>query len=166
MSNRRAAASAPEDNDNVEQLREDLRKLQEKLDNLSAAAPRVEEPKVKEPKEFDGKDPSLLPDFLFQLELVFEAKPRTYATERSKIIYAISFLDGSASFYFRPHISEKVPPPWMTDFSSFADHLKSVFGNPDVIGDVTHQLCELKQTGLATEYAAEFRLSYILSKVT
>jgi ribosomal protein S14 len=48
-------------------------------------------------------------------------------------------------------------PPWMTDFSLFAAHLKEIFGDPDVVGNVSNKLLALKQTGSATSYAAEFR---------
>lgn len=157
MSNRRTPAPAPEDNDNVEQLREEIRRMQERLNSLPAASPRTEDPKVREPKLFDGKSPSQLPNFLAQVKLVFKAKPSAYPTEESKVIYAISFLDGPAFSYFQPYVDEKEPPSWMTDFASFADELKSVYGSPDVIDDLANKLFELKQTGPATEYAADFR---------
>ena len=86
MSNRRLAASTPEDSENVEQLREEVRSLREALRDLAATTKPAKDPKVDDPKEFDGKDPSLLPTFLFQVGLVFKAKPSTYPTEESRVI--------------------------------------------------------------------------------
>lgn len=155
MSNRRTAAATPEDSENVEQLREEIRRLREDLAANKSPAKGL---KVKAPEPFDGDTSSLLPTFLFQLGLVFRANPSTYPTEESKVIYAMSYLTGSASAYVQQYLDQEESPPWMADFPSFTDQLKRVFGNPDVIGDVSRKIRRLKQTGRVTSYATKFRL--------
>ena len=158
MSNRRLAASTPEDSDNVEQLREEVRSLREALRDLAATTKSAKDPKVNDPKEFDGKTPSLLPTFLFQVGLVFKAKPSTYPTEESKVTYAMTFLRGPVEAFVQQCLEKEESPPWLTDFSSFADLLKSAFGNPDIIGDISRKIRRLKQTDRVATYATDFRL--------
>ena len=51
---------------------------------------------VKTPTAFNGEDHMKLRDFLFECGLIFNTKPRTFATEKSRILYAIQHLDGMA----------------------------------------------------------------------
>ena len=155
MSTRRPAAVAPEDSDTIEQLREELRRLQEAMKEMKASS---KDPKVQPPNKFDGTDSSQLPTFLFQLGLVFDSRPSAYPTEKSKVNYAMSFLAGHATIYVQQFAGKEEPPLWLSDFSSFASQLKNVFGNPDVIGDTSRKLRRLQQTDTVTAYAANFRL--------
>lgn len=158
MSTRRAATSTPEDNDRIEQLQEEIKKLQEGLSSLAAAnAPRREDPKVRKPVPFDGTSPSQLPEFLSQVQIAFRSRPLAYPNEEAKVWYATSYLEGPALSCVQPYIDKEELPPWMTDFSLFVDRLKKLFGDPDVTGNVSHKLRMLKQTGPASSYAVEFR---------
>jgi hypothetical protein len=158
MSSRRPTASAPEDSDRIEQLQEEIKGLKESLRSLTAAnASRSEDPKGRKPKPFDGKSLSQLPEFLSQVRVAFRSRPLAYPDEEAKVLYAISYLEGPALSCIQPYIDKDEPPSWMTDFSLFTKQLKKLFGDPDVVGNTSHQLRMLKQTSLASLYAAEFR---------
>jgi hypothetical protein len=140
----------------------EVAKMQEAIDSLQTrlnamTAPRVGEPKVREPTPFNGKHSSQLTDFLAQVRVAFEVRPSKYPTEKTKVLYAVSYLEGAALAYFQPFIGKADPPSWMTNFALFADELEKCFGDPDLIGNVTFKLRKLKQTGSASAYAAEFR---------
>ena len=56
---------------------------------------------VKAPTSFSGEDHTKLHDFLFECGLIFDTKPHTFATEKSRVLYAIQHLDGMAKRHFR-----------------------------------------------------------------
>ena len=51
---------------------------------------------VKTPTAFNGEDHTKLRDFLFECGLIFDTKPHTFATEKSRVLYTIQHLDGMA----------------------------------------------------------------------
>jgi Ty3 transposon capsid-like protein len=136
-------------------LHEVIHDLQTRVNEVSA--PRASGPKCQKPKSFDGKNTAQLPEFLFQVRIAFEARPSDFPTDKAKILYASSFLEGAALAYVEPYYGKADNPPWMRDFSLFADELTKVFGDPDKLGNETYKLRKLRQTGSAAAYAAEFQ---------
>ena len=168
MTTRRTAAAAaanpavvvanPEYGDRLEQLQDEVERLQEALRIAnSATAPRATGPKVRKPRSFDGTNASQLPEFLAQVHVAFKARPFEYPTEADKIWYAVSFLEGPALSFFVPYMHMDALPVEMDSYPLFVDHLQKAFGDPDLRGKVSHQLRQLRQTGSAAVYAAEFR---------
>ena len=49
-----------------------------------------------EPEPYDGSDPSKLRPFLSQCKLIFRSSPHAYADDQLKIMYAVSYLKGTA----------------------------------------------------------------------
>jgi Ty3 transposon capsid-like protein len=116
---------------------------------------RSDETKGRNPKPFDGGDPSQLHTFLLQTSLAFDARPSEFPDERSKIVYAITYLEGAALEWAYPLYRRADPPLYMTDLSLFAEHLEKVFGDNGLI--VAEQLRQLKQTTTVAKYSVDFR---------
>jgi Ty3 transposon capsid-like protein len=116
---------------------------------------RSEDFKARSPKPYNGEDPAQLSAFLLQVSLVLEARPTEFPDERSKIVYAISYLEGSALSWAYPLFRKADPPPYMTDFSLFTEKLEQTFGFPELL--VAEQLQQLKQTSSVAKYSVEFR---------
>jgi retrotransposon gag protein len=153
-----AAAANPEDGDRLEQLQEENKRLQEALRiATTATAPRATGPKVRKPTPFDGTNASQLPEFLAQVHVAFKARPFEHPTEEDKVWYAVSFLEGPALSFFEPYMHMDELPAEMDSYPLFVDQLRKAFGDPDLRGKVSHQLRQLRQTGSAAVYAAEFR---------
>ena len=138
----------------------ELAKMQEELSKAQASRNSDAHDsnfKTSDPDKYDGKSPSQLNEFLGQIRVRFKTRPLAHPTEEAKVYYAIALLKGTAFAYVEPFLEKDDPPAWMTDFTLFANQLKKVFGDPDLVGNVTYKLRSLRQTGSATSYAAEFR---------
>jgi hypothetical protein len=157
MSSRRPTNNSSDADARIEELQKTVEELQRLVaSNQSApAAPRSEEAKARNPKPFDGEDPAQLHAFLIQVRLALELKSLEYPDERSKILYAISYLEGGALSWAHPLFRRADPPPYMTDFELFAEKLEHTFGDPEML--ISEQLRQLKQTGSVSKYSGDFR---------
>ena len=64
--------------------------------------------------------------FLVQCELNFQDCPRSFDNDRTKVIYAQSYLKGMALDWFEPELLLGNPhfcPRWMDDYSRFTQEL-------------------------------------------
>jgi Ty3 transposon capsid-like protein len=113
--------------------------------------------KVASPEPFDGKSTAQLRNFFSQLHLVFATQPLEFHDDKNKIMYAASFLRGTAFAWIQPYLEMVDPPVWMRDFSRFAAELNTAFGDPDISSANRRRIRELKQTGSVAAYTAEFR---------
>jgi len=66
------------------------------------APPRVEKVKVWEPDTFDGSDPWKLCSFLLACNLHFWDQPYAFPNDEKKILFVLSYLNGSAISWFEP----------------------------------------------------------------
>jgi hypothetical protein len=120
-----------------------------------------QEPKIPDPPMFSGDRKELLP-FLTKCQLKFEGQPSRFPSERSKILYVGSRLDGVAFNWFQPLIalypadSGAVPPPELVSFKTFKEALTVVYGDPNLEATAVREIRRLHQTGSAAEYAAKF----------
>lgn len=64
---------------------------------------RLHEPRISDPSHFDGKRKNLK-NFISQLRLVIFGQPSRYPTERSKVVFAASFLRDAAFSWFQPYL--------------------------------------------------------------
>jgi hypothetical protein len=81
--------------------------------------------------KFSSDEPVKLQDFLYECGLVFDAKPYTYSSDKSKIIYAIQNLSGNAKCHFRLDIKQGYHSNKVNTWSTFTQELKAVFGDPN-----------------------------------
>ena len=110
-----------------------------------APAPHLpKEGDVKAPTTFSGDDPTKLREFLFKCGLIFETKHRTYATEKSRVLYAIQHLDGVAKHHFRRYIETGSTDAKVNQWGAFVRELEEVFGNTDRIGRASDKILSLK----------------------
>jgi hypothetical protein len=118
------------------------------------------EPKIPDPPMFSGDRKELLP-FLTKCQLKFEGQPSRFQTERSKILYTGSRLEGTAFSWFQPLIAQypagsESAPPELASFNTFVEALTSVYGDPNLEATAVREIRRLHQTGSAAEYAAKF----------
>lgn len=116
--------------------------------------------KAREPDPYDGTDPSKLRAFLSQCKLVFRSSPQAFANDELKIMYAVSYLKGTALRWFEPNLSldELDLPRYAYAWNAFENELKSTFGEPDPVASATLKLDNLtmKDTHHITKYNVEF----------
>jgi retrotransposon gag protein len=121
----------------------------------AAPASRNEEIKARNPKPYDGEDPSQLYAFILQTTLALEARASEFPDERAKIAYAISYLEGAALEWSYPLFRATEPPPYMTNSALFFEQLEKFFGDSEMV--IAEQLLQLKQTTTVAKYSQEFR---------
>jgi len=112
--------------------------------------------RVLDPEPFYG-DRSKLRDFISQVRLVIQAQPSRFVTERQKVIFTATFLRGSAFSWLQPYLEAIETPILLSNFESFINELKRVFGDPNQVASAERKLRQLKQTHSAAQYASEFR---------
>lgn len=114
---------------------------------------------VKDPPEFDGKDKDFASTFVSHLDLYFSAYKDSF-TDEQKITTAASFLRGHAFRWFEPYLrtgDENPDARIRTDYAYFCQQLIHNLGDPDRSASLKRQLKNLRQTGAASAYAAEFQ---------
>ena len=110
---------------------------------------------VRDPDQYDGSDTMKLRPFLVQLELVFKARPRTFALETKKVTYAISYLKGTALQWFEPYLLESQilnPLNFMLDFKAFKTELRTNFGPYNAVGTAENDLENLRISKYVTQF--------------
>jgi hypothetical protein len=116
----------------------------------------IREPKAKDPETFHGLRSSLNA-FLTECDLVFELQPSRFQDDRVKVSYMISFLRDTPLLAIRPLLSETPRPGILDNYSSFVNHLRTNYGDPDEKGTARRKLKALRQLGPASTYFAEFQ---------
>ena len=122
-------------------------------------APQPKEGDAKAPTAFSGEDHTKLHDFVFECSLIFNVKPCTYASDQSRVIYAIQHLDGMAKQHFRRYIEQGGTDPKVNNWAAFTQELMEVFGDPDLRGRASSKLLglKMKHTGRAHRYTILFK---------
>jgi hypothetical protein len=127
-----------------------------------APAPHVpssREGDAKAPTPFNGEDHSKLRDFIFECGLIFEVKPHTYASEKSRVMYAIQHLEGTAKRHFRRYIEARSNDPKINRWRDFVQELETIFGDPDRQGKASDKLLglKMKENGKVHHYTVTFK---------
>jgi hypothetical protein len=117
--------------------------------------------KVRQPEPFGGKA-SACNAFFSQLALSFAANEDRFNNDEKKVLFAISYLSGTAFAYMEPYLSKldkpaNLRPLVLTNFSAFKDTMVNAFGDSNPVVNAEAALRNLKQTGPASVYATEFR---------
>jgi hypothetical protein len=157
MSSRRPANNNNDADARIEELQRTVEELQRRAISAQAAptTSRPDEVKARNPKPFDGEDPAQLHTFLIQVRLALALRPSEHPDDKTKILYAISYLEGGALSWAHPLFSRTDPPPYMSDFELFVEKLEQTFGDPELL--VSEQLRQLKQTRSVSKYSVDFR---------
>jgi len=148
-----------------------LVKTQDLERQLAAATPPARLPIHQRPSEPDAAPPefftgnaSELRKFLTQCQQVFRLQPSKFPTGIVKVMYAATYLRGTAYTWIQPYLDQDVLPAWMEDFPTFSRKIINVFGDPDLARTSIRKLEGLKQTKSAAIYAAEFRCHAIFTQ--
>ena len=139
----------------MSELTQRLANLERTTGHTPVSSRYPSEPRISDPSYFDGRR-NLLKNFVSQLRLVIFGQPSRYPTERSKVMFAASFLRDSAFSWFQPYLNAESCPV-LDDFDMFIDLLESAFGDPDETINAERKLSLLSQSASAIQYASEFR---------
>lgn len=117
--------------------------------------------KVREPDQFDGKDPKKLHTFLIQCQLNFTARENAYRSDRARVTFAMSYLTGQALKWFEPDLmrpNNRDGALWHNSWDAFEQELRNVFGPYDAEGDAETDLENLtmRHESRITYYLVEF----------
>jgi hypothetical protein len=72
--------------------------------------------------------------------MAFMANPRRYRDDRSRVVYAVLYLDYVAHSWFEPYIFASEPAPFMDDWSLFEKEITAMFGDPDEIATAERRI--------------------------
>lgn len=119
-------------------------------------------PSARTPDRFDGTRASALRVWLTQLTLIFLNHPGRFRSDRSKVLFAGSYLSGVASDWFQPIIEEGSTNPdrkLLDDWNLFVDRITAVFGDPNAEATAEHNLSmlQMRDTENIAEYITRFR---------
>ena len=133
-----------------------VRDLEEQAKNPKSPIDGRREPNVSDPQHFSGKREELQ-SFLTQARLVFQLQPSRFQSERQKVLYAVSFLRGTAFSWFEPFITQTPAPTMLDDFEIFAFNIMSAFGDPNQAVTAEREIRNLRQHTSVTTYSSDFQ---------
>jgi Domain of unknown function (DUF4939) len=127
--------------------------------SLSTPKKSSAQTKVREPDTFDGSDTRKLQSFLVQCALNFRDRTDAFSDDSAKVIYALSYLKGTALDWFEPALTSNLPAPWLSNYAIFISELKSNFGPHDPEGEAEAELESLcmRDNQRITKYLVEFQ---------
>ena len=114
---------------------------------------------VRKPDLFDGKNSSLLDNWLFTVQLNLEQGKWRNKSDKDKVLYAISYLSGQALEWFQTGIMASRQPDWARDYDLFVEELRANFGPYDPHEDAVEQLAHLKMS--ETQHLKDYELKFI-----
>jgi hypothetical protein len=114
---------------------------------------------LRNPDTFDGSDLAKLNLFLTQCYLHFAEYMQDFPTDDEKVLFMISYLQGTAQQWFAPNLYDPTAiPAWDRNFLIFVQELTMNFGPHDPVGDTEDciQLCRMKHGDQIATYVIEF----------
>ena len=122
--------------------------------------------KVTKPNRFSNVQRTLKP-WLTMVAINFRVYPTVFPTKESKILFAISYLDGVIFNWVQPRLEfflenddkkqKQETQQMFYKFDNFCIYIKKVFGNQDEDKTIKKQLLILKQTQFAMVYGSRFK---------
>ena len=128
--------------------------------------------KVAKPSRFSNVQGTLKP-WLTMVAVNFRVYPIMFPREKSKILFAISYLDGATLSWVQPRLEnllenddkeqKQKTQQMFYKFDNFCIYIKEVFGNQDENRAIEKQLLILKQTQSTMVYGSRFKtLAYTI----
>lgn len=109
----------------------------------------------REPKPFAGQREHL-ESFLDHLRLIFALQPQSFPTDKQKVLFTASYLEGPAFSWFQPLLT-KDDEELLSDFAKFTNGLIHTFGDTYLMENAEDRLHDLKQLTSVAHYSSEFR---------
>lgn len=106
------------------------------------------------PEKFDGTR-AKFENFATDMQIRFRSNPLMFSTEESKIMYAGSYLTGSAYSWFKPHINSLTGAITLTSYAVFMMSLGAALDDPDAYATVERELGLIRQEGSCATYCAQ-----------
>ena len=123
-------------------------------DEMAPRAPKA--PKVSHPEWYKGGQHEFQV-FQGQLQLVFQADPARFQNDKSKIVYAASFLRGPARDWWTPNINPHTGGVKFDTYTEFLTALSNAFDNPDSEATAAREIRRLQQKDSScADYYAKF----------
>jgi hypothetical protein len=117
--------------------------------------------KAADPEKFSG-DRAEAEGFIRALRLAIAVQPGSFPDERTKILYALSFMTGGSAQIWAHNETEAVinGESILQTFEDFAKRVEEAFGDPDRARTARTKLHHLKMTSgmSADEYTAQFEI--------
>lgn len=126
------------------------------------SAPPASRPiKAADPEKFSG-DRADTEGFIRAVRLSIAVQPGSFPDERTKILYALSFMTGGSAQTWAHNETEAVinGTSSISTFDAFARRVEDAFGDPDFARTARTKLHDLKMTSnmSADEYTAQFEI--------
>ncbi len=144
-------------------LAQALELLANKISGMPSASKPKSQVKPRVPDTFDGSDPSKLETFIFQCNMYLAIRSGDFSDDEARVTFALSYLKGSPQDWFQSEISHVASeggnlPEWFTDYTTFQQELKRLFGPRDPVTDAMTSLENLRyrDSGKATRYTIDF----------
>jgi Domain of unknown function (DUF4939) len=127
--------------------------------SLSMPKKSSSQTKVQEPDTFDGSDTCKLQSFLVQCVLNFQDRTDAFSNDSAKVIYALSYLKGTALDWFELTLTSDLPAHWLSDYAIFVSELKTNFGPHDPEGEAKAELesLHMRDNQRITKYLVKFQ---------
>src|SRR5258707_5237041 len=118
---------------------------------------------IRSPDAFDSSNPDDLQPFLLQCQLTFNSYPQHYASDSSKVLFAISYLKKSVLEWFKIGVMESNPrlaPTWHASWPEFLSEIHTHFGPLNPTRTVEIKLCHLsmQSDSRILEYPVQFNM--------
>lgn len=105
--------------------------LRDRLEAMvSAGIQRGETVPLSLPSKFSGASAEALRDFMQSLAIVFELRAEKFSTERQRIMFCASLLEGTALAWFRGVVEANPADPILSSWPQFVQAITVAFGNP------------------------------------
>ena len=130
--------------------------------------------KITKPSRFSGVQKKLKP-WLTMVTINFRIYPTVFPTEKNKMLFAISYLNGTIFNWVQPRLEnflenddkkqKQKTQQMFYKFDNFCIYIKKVFGNQNENKTIEKQFLILKQTQSAMVYGSRFKtLVYIIKR--
>ncbi|MBW0512769.1 hypothetical protein O181_052484 [Austropuccinia psidii MF-1] len=128
----------------------------------NSKAPAFKNPSMKAPDSFDGTPAYRLRGFIQSCQLIFHNDPANFFSDRKKVLYSTSFLNGRAGKWIDPYlsnISNEDLSYLLKNWQLSETQLVTLFGDPNEVRKAEHELENLrkKESDHVSLYIADFR---------
>jgi len=151
----------PEPSNNIDDLKALTIAMAKKLTSPETEVIATKGPDARAPDKFDGSNRSKLRPFLNQLAIVFQNHEKRFNTDKAKVLYAGSYLSGTAADWFEPILDDTRPDYHLlsTNWQLFKERLQSTFGDANAEATAEHELNNVKMNDKdeVSTYITNFR---------
>ncbi|KAL1684726.1 hypothetical protein GGG16DRAFT_16311, partial [Schizophyllum commune] len=90
---------------------------------------------VARPDKFSGRDPAQWRKWVDSIHLHFHAKPLTYAAQRSRILFAVSYMTDLARAHWQNLVTYRPDHEALRDYKTFINEFAKQFDLADPQAD-------------------------------